>query len=401
MTRSWPGWLARMAFVALAIQFSANVARPLVTYRVLQLDGGSFEVGVIAASFSLLPVAIALPAGRWLDRRREPPVVRFGAALFVVGVVPMVWSVNLWSLAIGCAVTGLGQVLAMMGLQTHIANNSPPARQDARYGLFTIFTSLGQIIGPIVGTAVAAGVPGGSGQLSTAPGFVIAGLLAVAAALSTVGMRTADPRQRLAGAAKTRVGQGAGIRRVLTRRGVSAYIYVGMALFIAVDLIAVFLPAYAEENGVDARMVGLLLGVRAGCTMLSRLCLPLLVRAVGRTVLVRLSVLVAGVVLTAVPWLHTPVLLVAAMALAGFPLGVGQPLTMSEIAQRTSAELRGTAMGLRMVANRVGQVAIPALVGLVAAGVGVGAAFWMMGGLLVSAGVLPGLGRIDSRNRRR
>lgn len=399
VTRSAATWMIPVALSALLIQCSSNVARPLVTYRVLQLDGGAFEIGIIGASFSLLPAATALLAGRWLDSRREPPMIGLGALLTGVGALPMIWSVNLWLLAAGCALMGLGQVLNLIGLQTQIANNSPPERQDARYGIFTVFVALGQIVGPMLGTA--AGSMGGTGQVATVPGFVIAGVAGVLGALVTIRMRTVDPAHRLAGAAKSQTSQRVGVRRVLGTRGVPAYIYLGMALFIAVDLIAVFLPAHAEHNGVDAHLVGLLLGLRATCTMLSRLCLTPLVRLLGRTTLTRSSVLLAGLVLALVPWMESPVLLFAAMALAGFPLGVGQPLAMSELAQRTPSDLRGTAMGLRMMANRLAQVGVPTLVGAIAASAGVGSAFWMMGALLVAAGVLPGLGGTESSVRRR
>lgn len=391
------GWLVRTAVVAWAIQTAVNVARPLVTYRVLQLDGGSFEVGVIAATFSVLPLLAALPVGRWLDRRREPPVVGVGATAIAVSVVPLVLSTNLWLIALGCTFMGLGQLLCMVGLQTQIANNSPAHKQDSHYGMFTVFTSLGQIVGPLLGTLVGTSVASGAGhQVATTPGFLAAGGVAAIGTLATIGMATRPPARRLAGVEGPRTSQAVAVRRVLAQRGVPAHMYVGMALFIAIDLISVFLPALAEHNGVSARAVGVLLATRAAFTMLSRMSLTRLTRILGRGSLVRLSVLVSGVVLGVVPWLHSPVLLFVAMAVAGFPLGVGQPLTMSEVSQRTIVELRGTSMALRMVANRTGQIVIPAAVGAVAASAGVGAAFWMIGALLVSAGVLPGLGRIDS-----
>jgi hypothetical protein len=62
----------------------------------------------------------------------------------------------------------------------------------------------------------------------------------------------------------------------------------------------------------------------------------------------------------------TAVLVVA----LGLGLGVGQPLTMSWLAETAPAGLRGRAMSLRLTGNRLGQVVIPSAVGAVAAGVG-------------------------------
>jgi MFS family permease len=88
-----------------------------------------------------------------------------------------------------------------------------------------------------------------------------------------------------------------------------------------------------------------------------------------RRLLVTSIVAAAGAMLaTALPipvWLLAPVLLVL-----GFGLGVGQPLTMSWLAESAPPGLRGRAMSLRLVGNRTGQVLLPGAAGLVAAGMG-------------------------------
>jgi sugar phosphate permease len=79
--------------------------------------------------------------------------------------------------------------------------------------------------------------------------------------------------------------------------------------------------------------------------------------------------------------------LAAILAVAGFFLGIGQPLTMSLIVQAVPDDARGTALAIRLTGNRVGQVATPAVAGLVAGAAGIAAAFWLLGGLLVAAAV--------------
>jgi MFS family permease len=80
-------------------------------------------------------------------------------------------------------------------------------------------------------------------------------------------------------------------------------------------------------------------------------------------------------------------LLFVDIAVAGFALGVGQPLTMSWLAETAPPGLRGTAMSLRLVGNRLGQVLVPSLVGLVAVGVGVSGVLGVSAVALASAGV--------------
>lgn len=76
------------------------------------------------------------------------------------------------------------------------------------------------------------------------------------------------------------------------------------------------------------------------------------------------------------------------LALLGFCLGVGQPLSMTTVVQAAPDGARSTALALRLTGNRLGQVAAPAAAGLVAGVAGVAAPFVMLGVLLlVSSGV--------------
>jgi MFS family permease len=82
------------------------------------------------------------------------------------------------------------------------------------------------------------------------------------------------------------------------------------------------------------------------------------------------------------------------MAVGGFGLGIGQPVTMSWVAALASPGTRATALSVRLMGNRVGQMAVPVIAGLVAGGAGAG---WVLGftGLVVGvslAAVYGGLG---------
>ncbi len=143
----------------------------------------------------------------------------------------------------------------------------------------------------------------------------------------------------------------------------------------AVDLIAVYLPALGVERGIPAAVVGVLLSVRAGATMASRLYLGPLVARFGRARLIVFSTAVSAL---AVGALATPLnlwVLAAVLVVAGVALGIGQPLTMTVISLEAPAGTRGTWLALRLSANRLGQSAIPAGVGLVAAAAGVAGVF--------------------------
>ena len=86
-----------------------------------------------------------------------------------------------------------------------------------------------------------------------------------------------------------------------------------------------------------------------------------------RLMLVSLAVAAASVIALAV--LPLPAMFVV-MAVAGVTLGVCQPMTMSWVAARATPGARGTAMSLRLLGNRVGQVVIPLAAGSMAVATG-------------------------------
>ena len=129
--------------------------------------------------------------------------------------------------------------------------------------------------------------------------------------------------------------------------------------------------------------------------MTSRLFLGRLVRLVGRRRLMIASVALSAVSMAAVGFPLHPAVMTVLVVLLGLGLGVGQPLTMSWLAEMAPAGLRGRAMSLRLTGNRLGQVLIPSTVGLVAAGVGAAGVLWATAGALAVVGAAALRLRVD------
>jgi MFS family permease len=74
------------------------------------------------------------------------------------------------------------------------------------------------------------------------------------------------------------------------------------------------------------------------------------------------------------------------MVISGFAMGIGQPATMAWVSRISNAESRGLAIAIRLTANRFGQVAMPAVAGVIAGG-GIAAVFYSLA-LIQAASVL-------------
>ena len=52
-------------------QAAVYIARPMTSYRLLGLGAGARAVGLVAAAFALLPLFVAIPLGRFADRKQR------------------------------------------------------------------------------------------------------------------------------------------------------------------------------------------------------------------------------------------------------------------------------------------------------------------------------------------
>ncbi|KOV70142.1 MFS transporter [Streptomyces sp. MMG1121] len=374
------GWLLRLVLAFGFAQGAVSMARPAVSYRALALGADERAVGVIAGVYALLPLFAAVPLGRRTDHGRCAPLLPAGVVLIcggcaLSGVVNSLWAMALWS-----GVMGLGHLCFVIGAQSLVARQSAPHEQDRNFGHFTIGASLGQLLGPVA-AGVLIGGPDMAG--SSARALVVAGAGAAVAVTSL--WRIEDPT-----AVKSRTGQGdrVPVGHILRARGVPAGMLISLSVLSATDILTAYLPVVGEHRGIAPPVVGALLSLRAGATIACRLVLTPLLRLLGRPALLTVTCFLAAVLCAGIS-LPLPVwALGVLLALLGFCLGVGQPLSMTTVVQAAPDEARSTALALRLTGNRLGQVAAPAAAGLVAGVAGVAAPFVLLGALLLlSAGV--------------
>jgi MFS family permease len=374
------GWLLRLVIAFGFAQGAVSMARPAVSYRALALGADERAVGVIAGVYALLPLFAAVPLGRRTDHGRCAPLLPAGVVLVSGGCALSGLANSLWTTALWSGVMGLGHLCFVIGAQSLVARQSAPHEQDRNFGHFTIGASLGQLVGPIAAGAL---IGGPDMARTSALALVVAGAGAAVAFTSLWRIeRPAPAASRAARDARVPVG------RILRARGVPAGILISLAVLSATDILTAYLPVVGEHRGIDPAVVGLLLSLRAAATIACRLVLTPLLRLLGRTALLTVTCLLAGALCAGIA-LPVPVWALALMlAVLGFCLGVGQPLSMTTVVQAAPAGARSTALALRLTGNRLGQVAAPAAAGLVAGTAGVAAPFVMLGVLLfLSAGV--------------
>ncbi|MBT3151820.1 MFS transporter [Streptomyces sp. CHD11] len=373
-------WLLRLVIAFGFAQAAVSMARPAVSYRALALGADETAVGVIAGGYALLPLFAAVPLGRRTDRGRCAPLLWAGVVLISGGCALSGLAGSLWTMALWSGVMGLGHLCFVIGAQSLVARRSAPHEQDRNFGHFTIGASIGQLAGPIAAGALI----GADMARSSALALLVAGA-GGAVALASL-RRIEQPASRTPRG--TEQDERVPVRGILRARGVPAGILISMAVLSATDILTAYLPVVGEHRGIDPAAIGLLLSLRAAATIACRLVLTPLLRLFGRTTLLTVTCLLAGLACAAVA-VPVPVRALAViLAVLGFCLGVGQPLSMTTVVRAAPAEARSTALALRLTGNRLGQVAAPGAAGLIAGTAGVAAPFVLLGVLLLlSSGV--------------
>lgn len=370
----------------------------MVSYRALDLGADGFWLGFIAGSYALLSFLAAVPLGQRVARWGEPGMLVIGTIITISSTASLLVIDTLWLLAVSQAIFGLGQVMTVVGVQALVGNAGDPRERDRRYGALTVVVSFSQFAAP-----AAAGLIAGGGLMTqvvestavdTRSVFAIATAAAGLAFLAAVTMiiwrpAGAGPWPDAQGTSR-RAGTVASMREVVAIPGMTRALFVGMSVITSIDIITAYLPAYAEEAGIPVQTVGFLLATRALASIVSRVGMLRLMRWLGRRTLLLVAVLAAGLSLAVFPFVPLA-LQFGAMVLVGLGLGLGHPVTLSWVAGRAPRALRGPALGIRVSGNRLGQVIVPGIVGVLTGVAGVGIVFAALAtSLLASAIVLLG-----------
>ncbi|EWT07331.1 hypothetical protein N864_05565 [Intrasporangium chromatireducens Q5-1] len=400
-------WFVRLMVITGIAQFISSSIRPLLTYESLAAGAGPFEVGLVAAAFSTLALAAAIPMGKAVDRRGETGFLIMGGVLVATTLVALMAPVNLVVLGVCSAGLGLGHLSLVAAGQTLIAKGSQPERREMRFATLTTVNAVAQIVGPAVTGFIIGQVP--STPQSVALHVPRSNLvLAFAAGLAVVATISAISLRLRPGALIARPAPQASPRRrafsaVMKLPAVPTAMLASLTVLTCVDLLSAYLPVFGQQHGLSVRTVGLLLATQGVASMLIRFWMLRLIARFSRRRLLMGTMALAALSVASIPlWGMTsdpvPGLFVA-MCLAGLGLGVGQPATMAWVAAQTPATLRGTAVSIRLSGNRLGLILVPICAGSLAGALGLAAVFWLPATLLVLSVFLVRRSEVGSHER--
>jgi predicted MFS family arabinose efflux permease len=359
--------------------------RVSLTLSALHLHAPTWQVGAVLSFYSLRPMLLSIPGGRWIDRIGARGPMLFGTAVIVIGVLlPFVW-LSMSTLTATAVLVGLGFLPFHLGIQKLISELGSPEDRRHNLSLMAIGFSVSAFLGP------------------TSAGFLIDGLghrfafgmLALLPLVALAWLRRV--RERLPGGriAAPEAAQNLRIRDLLATPELRRVYIVVALISSAWDVHQFIVPLYGARIGLSASGIGLILGAFAIATMVVRMVVPLFLMDVSEWKAILAAMAVAGVVYAAYPAFSTLESLIALSFVLGLGLGVSQPMTLSIMDRSAPASRLGEATGLRLMLVNGTQTVLPSAFGALGGVVGIAGLFWGMA-ILLGAGLV-GVGRAVRR----
>ncbi|MFD1201811.1 MFS transporter [Leucobacter albus] len=357
--------------------------RAAIAYELLALGKDGAWLGYSAAAFALPPLMLALPSGRLVRRFGERTSMVIGGAAFLVAVLIVLCAgTSPAGLIAASAMIGCGVLFSVVGEQSWVMSVVPGGRLDFAFGIYTLATSTGQMLGPLLllirPLSPAAGAQPAATALAEIAWLCFA-LASVALLLSCV----ISPSGAGGAAAPT-----GGVLQLLRSPGVPAALYASSIVLTSLDIAIMYLPLLAESRGISAGWVSAMLVARGAATMLSRVTLAAMTRTFGRRAVLIGGGGVAGLALISLSLPLPPLWALVSFALYGLAAGTVQPLTMSWMTLITTLDQRSIAASLRLLGNRIGQTGVPLVAASLSSFGGAAAVFGAVGTGLLAAAVL-------------
>jgi predicted MFS family arabinose efflux permease len=350
-----------------AVQAVTAIMRVTTSYRILELGLPVVWLGIVSATYAVLPVFLAVWLGRFVDRGHDALATWIGSAVMAVACAGL-WASggSTASLLVSNALLGVGQLFAVISQQMLCVRCSRLRSREAVFGNYMVAGAVGQGIGPLI-----VGWAGGDATVPPTQFLFAIGFFASIVALAcVVAIRPSRRRGKPQGGKEVTP-----LRQLLRTPGLAATMVASVIAVTAGDLIVIYLPLLGAERSIDVNAIGGLLTTRAAASMAARLIYVRLIAACGRVALMVASLVLGGVAYAALAIPMPVAALYAATAMTGFGIGIATTITITSVVALTAAGARGTANSLRVTGNRIAQAAMPFGASLVAAATGAGGIF--------------------------
>ncbi len=347
------------------INFSTVLGgRVVLALYALNFGAQPFAVGVLAATFSAIPMSLAWLAGRLTDRIGARWLLSFGAAVGACGMAVPYLLPRLPALYLTAALLGLSFTFYTVTLQNLVGVLGRTEEHARNFSNFAMVAAFANFLGPMIAGFSIDHMGFGSACLS----FVL---------LSLVSVVLLAWRGAILPGATPQAGKAGGFKDMLADADVRRVLVTSSLVQFGIDLFQFYLPIYGHGIGLSASVIGIVLAMFAAASFAVRALLPRLIARLGEETLLAYAFYIAAASFVLIPFCREAVLLSLVAFLLGLGIGCGPPVTMMMTYSQSPKGRSGEALGLRLTANHVARVIGPLAFGSLGSAFGLFPVFWV------------------------
>jgi MFS family permease len=353
-----------------------NAARVLLALYALELGARPVTVGALAAVFSLLPMLLSVPAGKFADRHGARVLLMLVGCVGALGMMAPYFVPSLAMVFVAALLLGMSDGLFSVSMQNLVGVFSTPQTRAANFTNYALTGSVGNLVGPLL-----AGFA--TDLIGHRAACLMLGLMAVVPVLMLL-IRGG----RLRGGARTAAPEGKGWRDLLAAPGVRRTLASTSLLNTGQDLYKFHMPVYMHAIPLSASTIGMVLAMNSVASMAVRMVLPRLIARFTERRVLACAFYIGASSLALIPLFESALLLAAVSFVFGLGFGCGQPIITMLMFANSPLGRSGEAMGLRMSVLHLTRLAGPVAFGAAASVVCLAAMFWLNAAMMTVGGRL-------------
>lgn len=355
-----------------------NGSRIAVSLSAIHLGASALTVGLLMASYALLPALLSVHVGRWVDRVGMQRPMLIGSAGVGVGSLLSFVMPNMLVFGITSVVVGMSFMLINVAAYQAVGSLSGPENRTANFSYMALGFSTSSFIAPMItGLSI--------DQLGHRFSFLVLALFTVLPAGALAAITLPDTRPAHPPAASSVRPAMFDLLRDANMRNL--FVAIGV-LTVAWDIYTFAMPIYGTQIGLSASQIGIVMGSFAAASFAVRLVMPMVARRVRPWPLIAGAMVVAGLSYAAIPLSHSVGALMAAMFVLGLSLGAPHPMVLTLLHHAAPEGRAGEAVGLRTMFINTSQTALPLIFGVLGTALGMAPLFFAMTAALFGGSAL-------------
>lgn len=342
--------------------FSSTISKsPVLPLFASHLGADPSRVGFVASVSAFTGVVFSIPAGLLSDRLGKRKMLIFSAIIFSTAPLLYLFITRLWQLALVRFYHGFATAIFIPVAMALVSELYHKERGE-KMGWFSTATLLGRFMAPLIGGSIIGALAFSPGLSYKAVYIACALAGAVTLLLSLFLPETAEPQHREQAWEDTlRI-----FRSVLSDKIILVTCVVEAAILFAYGTFETFIPLYSVSLGISPYKVGIFLSAQVITLALLKPVMGRFSDRHGRQAQIFFGVLTGATCIGYFSLFRSFMPMLALSIAFGMSLSIVTSATSAYIADLSSREARGSAMGLLGSIMDIGHTAGPLISGIVA-----------------------------------